>query len=188
MRELYILTEGTTEPIPIDQVKAYVDYLGSDSETQQTLENTNKAARLRLEQYCGRNFVEKTMILNINKLGYRFYLPFPPISAITSITPYANTGVAQTVLTADTDYYLLGGRDRKYIRFATLTADAEYYEIKFTSGYKAAGQPLPEAIIRAILAQTRYDFKHPSGGGGTGDVMLSNEAKALVAPYKEYEI
>lgn len=187
MRDLYIFTEGTTEPITIDQVKTYCEYLGSDVSIQQTLDNIAKAARLRLEVFCGRNFVEKTMVLNVNTVKVRMELPYPPINAITTITPYDNTGSAGTALVSGTDYYLIGAF-HKYIRFSSFTSSAEYFEIKYTSGYKSGGKVLPEAIKRAILAQTKYDFRHMSGGGSSGDIMLSNEAQMLLAPYREYEI
>ena len=88
MRDLYILTEGTTEPITIDQVKTYCEYLGSDVAVQQTLENLAKAARLRLETFTGRNFVEKIMVLNVNSVSIRMEIPYPPINAITTTFTY----------------------------------------------------------------------------------------------------
>jgi len=185
MRDLYILTEGT-HPVTIEEIKTYCDYLGNDPGIQSTLENISIAARLRLEDFCGRNFCEKSMVLEVNAVATRQELPNSPINAITDVEAYDNENTLTDTLVADTDYFLIGNF-HKYIRFATIPS-GEYVKITYTSGYKTGGQVLPEALKRAILAQTKYDWKNPSGGGESGQSMLSNEARLLVAPFREYEI
>ena len=185
MRDLYISSEGT-HPITIEEIKTYCLYLGDDPGIQSTLENISIAARLRLEDFCGRNLCEKTMVLLLNKVDYRQELPNGPINAITSVTVYDDENTLDETLTADTDYFLLGDF-HKYIRFATIPS-GEYIKITYTSGYKTGGQVLPQALKRAILAQTKYDWRNSSGGGESGQAMLSNEARMLVAPFREYEI
>lgn len=185
MRDLYISSEGT-HPITIEEIKAYCDYLGTDYKTESVLENISIAARLRLEDFTGRNMCEKTMVLNVNSVPYRMALPYGPINTVTSVNVYDEDNTLDSTLVSGTDYHLIGDF-HKYIRFENMDV-GEYVKITYTSGYKSTGFPLPEALKRAILAQTKYDFRNSSGGGDTGQQMLSNEARLLAAPFIEYEI
>lgn len=185
MRQIYISTEGT-HPISVEEIKAYVDYHGVDYNTESVLENLSLAARLRLEEFCGRNFVDKTMVMIVDKVDHRQCLPYGPINTVTSVQIYDEDNVLDDTLTAGTDYNLMSEFD-KYIKFDSITS-GEYVKITYTAGYGTTAYPLPEALKRAILAQTKYDFRNASGGGDSSQTMLSNEAKALVAPYRVYEV
>lgn len=186
MRDVFISTEATTEPITLDEMRAYVGYTGNEANVDQMLVNLAKAARLRLEQFCGRNFAEKTMTMNVDTMRTRFYLPFPPVNSVTSIKVYDEDGDLDATWTEDDEYFVLGDF-HKYLRFENY-ATGEYVNIIYKSGYKSGGYELPRAVKDSILTQLKYNFEHRSGGGASGDVMLSNEAKLLVAPYREYEI
>ncbi len=185
MRQVYVSTEGT-HPVSTEEIKAYVDYHGTDYNAESVLENLSIAARLRLEEFCGRNFCDKTMVMIVNQVAIRQALPYGPINTITSVAIYDEDNVLDETLVAGTDYTLMSEFD-KYIKFDTISS-GEYYKITYTAGYKSDGYPLPEALKRAILAQTKYDFRNSSGGGDSSQTMLSNEARLLVAPYRVYEI
>jgi len=186
MRDVYIDTEGTTEPMTLDEMISYVGYKGEDSQVHQMLHNLARSTRFRLEQYCGRNFVEKTMVMITDTVRTRFALPFPPVNSITSIEVYDEDNQLKNTWTEGTEYVLLGGF-HKWVRVENYST-GEYLKITYKSGYKSGGFELPRAVKHSILTQLKYDFEHRSGAGSTGDIMLINEARLLIEPYREYEI
>ena len=179
MRELIVKTEGTTEPVTVADAKAFVNYIGTDATYETAIENLAKSARLRLEQYCGRNFVEKTMLLNVSDVRIKLELPFGPIRAITSVKVYDSYGVLDSTLVADDDYYLIGDFD-KYLKLESWF-NGSYLQIEYTAGYGANTYALPQALKDAILMQTKFDFDHR----GTQDrVSIMSEVKNMVGPYR----
>lgn len=186
MRDVYIDAEATTEPMSLDEMITYVGYYGGDSQTHQIISNLARSTRFRLEQYCGRNFAEKTMVLITDKIPMRFTLPFPPVNTITKIEVYDEDNALRSTWTEGTEFVLLGGF-HKWIR-AENYSTGEYLKITYKSGYKSDGFELPRAVKHSILTQLKYDFEHRSGAGSTGDIMLINEARLLIEPYREYEV
>jgi len=178
MRELYVKTEATTEPISVQEMKTYAGYLGGDASTENMLEYLLISARLRLENYTGRNFVEKTMVLNTDKVLPRLDLPYGPINSIESIKIYDEDGVLDETLVADDDYYLLGDFD-KSIRFETFSGGG-YMSIEYKAGYGADTFELPKAIRMALLRQVKYDYDNR--GNPTADTIIS-EVKNMIESY-----
>lgn len=178
MREVIISTEGS-EPVTTAELKTYVGYLGSDTATETLLENLGKSARLRLEQYTGRNFVEKTMILAIDGVGVSVPLPYGPVNSVTSVEVYDVYGALDSTLIADDDYYLVGEFD-KYIRLESWFHGA-YLKITYKSGYKSDGYALPQALKDAILMQAKYDFDNR--GTGEREPVIS-DVKNMLIPYR----
>lgn len=179
MRELIIKTEGTTEPVSQSELTSFVGYLGSDATTTAMIESLGLSARLRLEQYTGRNFVEKTMTFALDSVGINVPLPMGPISSIDSVEVYDVYGVLDDTLTADDDYYLVGEFD-KYLKLESWFHGA-YIKIEYKAGYKAAGYPLPEALKNAIKMQAKHDFDNR--GRYDTDTIIS-EVKNMVLPYR----
>ena len=179
MRELYVKTEAATEPISMADAKTYLNYLGGDAGGESTIEYLITSARLRLENYTGRNFVEKTMILNIDEVHPRLELPFGPINEVVSIKIYDDDGVLDETLVADDDYYILGDFD-KNIRFETFSGGG-YMSIEYTAGYGDDTFDLPKAIRMALLRQVKYDFDNR--GNPTADTITS-EVRNMIDAYK----
>jgi len=179
MRELIIKTEATTEPVTTAELKSFVGYPGTDSSVETLLDNLGKSARLRLEQYCGRNFVEKTMILTESDVKRSVKLPFGPIRAITSVKVYDEYGSLDETLTADDDYYLIGEFD-KYCKLESWF-DGAYVAIEYTAGYGDNTYDLPQSLKDAILMQAKYDYDHR---GRSDTQVIASEVKNLINPYR----
>lgn len=179
MRELYIKTEGS-EPVTVAQLKDFVNYLGSDSDYESMIETIGKAARLRLEQYTGRNFVEKTMVLNTDSPTYRMELPFGPVRDIVSVKAYDEDGVLDETLTADDDYFLLGDFD-KIMKLESFNTGG-YIAIEYRAGYGDNTFDLPDAMTQAIKRQVKYDFDRR---GNVENETIAPEVKMMLDPYKK---
>jgi uncharacterized phiE125 gp8 family phage protein len=179
MRELIVKTEGTTEPVTVAELRNFVGYPGTDSSIETVIENLGKSARLRLEQYCGRNFIEKTMILTESNVKRSLQLPFGPIYEIESVKVYDSYGVLDETLTADDDYYLIGEFD-KYCKFESWF-DGAYVKIEYTAGYGENTYDLPQALKDAILMQSKYDFDHRSRSDAQ---VITSEVMNLLTPYR----
>jgi len=178
MREVYIKTEGT-EPVTTAELKTFVNYLGSEADFETMLAALGSAARLRLEQYTGRNFVEKTMVMNVDEMPFNFHLPFGPIRDIVSVKTYDEYGVLDETLTADDDYYLIGDFD-KFIKFETF-ASGGYVSIEYRAGYGENTFDLPEAMEYAIKRQTKYDFDNR---GNSEAEAINPTVRKLLMPYR----
>lgn len=179
MRELIVKTEGTTEPVTSAELLSYVGYLGNDSASTALIVSLGKSARLRLEQYTGRNFVEKTMLFSLDSVGIQVPLPMGPIDSIVSVKVYDSDGDLDSTLTADDDYHLIGEFD-KYLRLESWFHGA-YILIEYKAGYKSTGYALPEALKTAIMMQAKHDFDNR--GRYDTDTIISN-VKNLILPYR----
>lgn len=185
MREIYVKTEATTEPISLNEVKSFVGYNGSDSTVETMLEYYTTSARLRCEHFTGRNFAEKTMVLSDSevdtnkKTGAMIKLPYGPVYEVSSIKIYDTYGVLDSTLTADDDYYILYDFD-KVVRFESFF-DGAYLKIEYTSGYGANTFTLPKPLRMALLQQIKWDYDHR---GSTADDQLTGEVKAMLRPYQ----
>jgi uncharacterized phiE125 gp8 family phage protein len=157
MRELYIKTEGT-EPVTQSELTAYLNYGGTDAGTLSLITELATAARLKLENFTGRNFTEKTMVLNTDDVKTTVVLPQAPINEIVSIKVYDEDGVLDETLTAGTDYYLLGDFD-KWIRLESFFTGG-YLSIEYTAGYGDNTFDLPDTLKSAIMRQTKYDYDY----------------------------
>lgn len=179
MRELIVHTEATTEPVTTAELQSFVGYPGTDATIQTLLDNMGKSARLRLEQYCNRNFAEKTMILTDSDVSRSLRLPFGPINAVSAVAVYDEYGDLDQTLTADDDYYLIGEFD-KYLKLESWF-DGAYIKVTYTAGYGDNTYDLPQAVKDAILMQTKYDYDHR--GRSDADVIATN-VKNLLGPYR----
>jgi uncharacterized phiE125 gp8 family phage protein len=156
MRELYVHTEATTEPVLLDEVRDFVGYRGTDADTQTMLEYLSVAARLKIEHFLGRNLAEKTMVLATDSVSMSVELPYGPIYQVSSVAIYDTYGVLDSTLTVDDDYYVLGDFD-KWIRLESFFTGG-YIKITYTAGYGSNTFALPKALRMALLRQIKYDF------------------------------
>jgi uncharacterized phiE125 gp8 family phage protein len=178
MRELIIKTEASSEPVTLAEAKDYIGYMGTDSGTEATINFLITSARLRLEHYIGRNFAEKTMVLNISKVEPKMELPYGPINAVTHVKVFDADGVEDETLTADDDYYLLGDMD-KILKLESYSTGG-YLNIEYTAGYGDNTYDLPGPLKTALLRQVKYDYDNR--GRGDAQAIENEVAKALI-PY-----
>ena len=179
MRELIVKTEASTEPVSLAEAKDYINYLGTDSGTEDIIEFIITSARLRLEHYLGRNMAEKTMVLNISDVTNKIDLPYGPINAIVDVKVYDEDGAEDETLTADDDYYLIGDFD-KFLKMESYALGG-YLNIEYTAGYGANTYTLPGPLKTALLRQIKYDYDNR----GRGDAeAIENNVRKMLDGYK----
>jgi len=143
------------------------------------IEDLITSARLRLEQFTGRNFVEKTMLLSTDEVDVNVVLPFGPVYEVDSVKVYDTYGDLDETLTADDDYYLIGEFD-KYVKFESL-ANGAYMKVQYKSGYDSDNTyPLPGAIKTAMMRQVKYDYDNR---GSVEAEPITRQVMNMLSPY-----
>jgi uncharacterized phiE125 gp8 family phage protein len=179
MREVYAKTDAAEEPVTASEISTYVNYGGTDAGTVAMLYDIATAARIKLEHFTGRNFVEKTMVLNTDDVKMSVPLPYGPIYEVVSVKVYDTYGVLDDTLTADDDYYLLGDFD-KWVRIESFFTGG-YVKIEYKAGYGSNTFALPDAIKTAILKQAKFDYDHR---GATDVPVVLPEVQNLLIAYQ----
>jgi len=162
-----VATEATSEPVTLTEAKAWLGISGTTHDT--TLTASITAARKKVESLSGRSLVARTLELTVHEYSEASIdLPFPEISAITSVKETDSAGVETTILAAN--YQLIYGRLYYYgtgnsvkITYTTKANTEEFYKL-------------------AIKKQLAYDFRNEfTENGFDKEViqMLSTETQNL---------
>ena len=85
MRNVWIKTDATVEPVSSTEAKLYCKVTGTGDDTIFT--QLIKTAREQIETYTGRSLVEKTYIVEYDKFENDtfFELPCWPVKSVTSV-------------------------------------------------------------------------------------------------------
>ena len=184
MRNVWIKTDVTTEPVTIAEAKLFCKVTGTgDNALFATL---IPAARENLEAYCGVSIAEKTLYAEWNKLPSDglLVLPYGPVKSITSVKTIDEEGVEDT-LSLNTEYYV-NGTPWPTLRVASFwSTRVTRLRIEYIVGYGATGcpplpYPLKVALMKEIL--TQYDMRENISTEAVSD--LSNDAKSLASQYR----
>lgn len=123
-------------------------------------------ARQMCEQYCGVNFVARTVVATINNYNGGAYLPYGPIGTITSVTDIDGNAIPTT------GYKLLGNEFKKVLwPLAVLV-------FTYTGGYTSGN--CPANIVNAVKAQTLFLFENR----GDSTVGISPIAQMILNPLR----
>ena len=140
-----VATEATSEPITLAEAKDWLNITGTSHDT--TLTACIKAARKKVESLSGRSLVARTLELKLQEYDDSYIdLPFPEISAISSVKETDSEGTETTI--ASTDYSLtynrlnyMGNGNAVKITYSTKANTEEFYKL-------------------AVKKQMAYDFRN----------------------------
>lgn len=174
MREPYVVTAPTEEPLSLDQVK---NHLRVDvGEDDVWLMGAIRAARERAEAVTGRALVTRTLEVTRDgwPAGAVWVLPCPPLQSVTSIK---YTNLAGVEATFDSSNYLVDTRStpgRVVLKTASGWPSAALREIngvvvRFVAGYGLRGA-VPREIIEGMLLAVgeMYENRENAPGAGVG--------------------
>ena len=165
-----IQTAPTVEPVSLEELKAHLRVDIDDDDALIT--SIGKAARQQAEVYTGRAFCTQTWDLFLDSWPTVIYLPYPPLSSVTSITYTDTAGDSQTVSTSvytvDTDsepgrIYLAYGQT-----WPTTRGIRHAITVRYVCGYGAAAA-VPENVKHAIkiMAADMYENREEVVTGTT---------------------
>ena len=173
MFEIQIISEPTTEPVTLPEVKDFLRIDADSSDDDSILELMIASCREKLEGWTGLYFIPKEVKIEFDQRA--FEIPYGPTGEITELTRQNNN---DTPVVINTDDYYTNG-----LQFKTLiiknwdnenghwwypidgswpiwqgtTPCYEKYVLSLTTGYPE-GQ-LPKGLKHALLLQIDYDYK-----------------------------
>jgi len=171
VREVEVVTDVTTEPVSLEEVKRQLNLLFSSDGSFQFdddddyLNELIPRCRESLEKYTGLSFATKTLRAIIcNECGGT-ELPSGPIQAITSIKDSEGTTLSSIILSGN--------------QFKVIETTSCYLDIEYTAGYGTG--KLPRGLVRALVELIAWAYNHR---GEEVDVAYSKQALESAAPYK----
>lgn len=139
----------TAEPLSLTEAKSWLRVDGSDEDA--LIESLITSARDQVEEYTARTLINRTVTLKLDEVEVDedadIWLPYGPVSAITSVTYYSSDDAA-TVESAD-DYYLAGDRLTHEGAWTT-ERDWASITVLYTAGYGAGRDDLPAGLVHAV--------------------------------------
>lgn len=183
-----VITDLATEPVTLAEAKNYCKVTGSQDNDLITLLIT--AARKALEKYTQSSFGHKHLTTTWVTVpeNWTVELPHGPHNAVSAVYLIDEEGTEE-LLTANTDYYVLGDQDlRIQINQHWLSGGAinmPQVRVEYTAGYgDTTTETLPDELKLAVLKQIATDYMLRENIGPSGMSTLSNDAKSLAAPYR----
>lgn len=174
--EVKVITDVTTEPVSLAEIKATVRIDQDDTGQDVLLMLICKGARERLEKELNLSFATKTLMWQYD--GYASEIPYGPVQSVTTLTK-------STDEVAITDYHLSGldfksidikGVGDCYIFYPVGYGGLAYaYNLTYVAGYTE----LPSALKQSLLMQIDYEYSNQ----GMPDMGLSPDAVEKASGY-----
>ena len=185
---LVVETPPSEEPVSFQEAKEHV--VASDGFDEDLIGRQIVSAREWVENYLKRSLVTRTFqfFLDGFPLSEKVFLPFPPISSVSSVSYLDEDGVSEPVPTSD--YQLSKRSDPPFLvpayekKWPSPRKVYEAVTIEYVAGYGAASD-VPQAIKQAmllILGQT-YNQREEMMPSHLKDAPLT--AKNLLNPFRQ---
>jgi uncharacterized phiE125 gp8 family phage protein len=181
-RHLGVVTEPSSEPITVDELKLWARIDGDDEDTM--IEGLIKTVRKFAEDYTRRSFITQTRFILLDTwYSNDIELPHAPVSAVTAVQIISESGDI-TVYDSD-NYYILTEAEpaRLIIKSGVanpLNDSREHggYKIIYTCGYGGVDD-VPDGIKEGLKlwATHIYENRVPAN-------KMPPEAKQVLFPFK----
>jgi uncharacterized phiE125 gp8 family phage protein len=205
MTKRALVTAPTIEPVTLAELKAMVRVTTDDTAEDTLLTTLISVAREHLEKLTWRKFIQQTWDYSVNQfvtpvgqvftwdavrgqVPYPIYLPFPPVSSITSITYLDVNGTSTTLATTEWELGERHGINVVRLKYGKSWPAVRNVEdavtIRMVCGYGAA-TTVPAGIKHAILllASHLYSNREPVNIGNiVNDIPWTVEA--LINPFR----
>lgn len=186
MRNTWVKTEATGEPVTATEAKGYCKVTGTGDDALFAI--LIKAAREEVEKYTGCSLAAKTIITDWDSVPRDgiLELPYGPVESITSVKTVDQDGVEAT-LTLDTEYHVLGAPWSKISIGGIWSTRQLHLKVEYVVGYGGTHTPplpypLKVTILKRIL--THYDHREDIDNEG-GSNVLPNSGFELAAFYRK---
>lgn len=170
--DLKLVTDVTSEPITVSDVKAHLYITHSDDDTYLT--GLIKRARKQIENYCSIAIGSQEWIwMQDCNGGVELQIPKQPVISVDAVS-YEESSNSFVSKTAEDDYKISGLFEKTFTPFTY-----GRWRVEYTTGYET----LPDDLKHGILCQVAYLYENRGDVSKTG---LSDMAKDIVSPYKDY--
>ena len=186
---MLLITAPTKEPVTLEDIKEQLSIREGDELQDVNMMRRIKEARQWAEGFLGRSLINQTWEMAFDTWPAEMRLRRMPVSSITSIKYIDETGVEQTVDSAD--YTLDTYAPFHAVRLAYNTTwpthqdIANAIKVRYVAGYGSEGTDVPGPIREAILLTvghwTRYQAVAESGVSIT---RIPFAVENLLEPYR----
>lgn len=175
------------EPISTAEAKTHLNVSISADDT--FIGTLIVAARRHVEQITGRQLINATWRLSMERFPDEIQLPYPPYSSLTSITYTDAAGTSQTMSSSnyetDTDAEPVRIRPAWGYTWPSTRDVYRAVQVTYVAGYGAAGTSVPADILVAMksIIGVMYEFRE-SVITGTIVGKIDEVANLLLWPYR----
>lgn len=189
---LAVTSPPATEPVLLAEAKAYVQVTAAADDI--LIDGLIETMCRRVEEEIGRSLITqtRTVTLDAHQVRPGLVLPRGPVQSITSFETYGADG--STTAASASAYYLAGDRvalseDPGAPEWPTLDRYVDAALITYVAGYGDAPADVPAPIRQAIMYAVREAYyQRDRYVVGTSVTTLPDQARALLAPYRNMQI
>jgi uncharacterized phiE125 gp8 family phage protein len=169
MYGLAVTTAPAIEPITTANAKVHCEIVAADTTHDGYIDMLVQAAREQYELRTNRALINRTLTLKIDSFptgNDPIYLPWSPLSSVTSITYVDADGATQTW--ASSNYVVLSTREPGQVVLAydkqwpAVRYQPQAITIVYVAGYGSAASSVPMRAIHAIKLMVRHWFENRS--------------------------
>jgi len=183
-----IVNLGQTASVPIEPISLQEakDWLRIDhSDEDALLSALITSATLSAESFTGRAIMSQSFRLNLDCFPEIITLPMAPLISVTSVKYLDESGVLQTMNSADYEVDSASFPARIVPAYATSWPTHRHtinsVRVEFVAGYGESQSDVPQTIRDAILVSVTDRFEHRGSDGA-----LSSVSQLLLTPYKTW--
>jgi len=182
---LTVTSAPASEPITTANAKVHCEIPSADTAHDSYIAALITAAREYYERRTHRALINRTLALTLDKFPAPepIYLPFSPVSSVTSIAYVDTDGATQTL--SSSVYKLQKNMEPARIVLAfnqawpSIRLQAESITITYIAGYGSSASSVPESAVHALRLLIRHWFENRMSvniGQAVNDVPLAFEA------------
>lgn len=195
---LSLVAGPAEEPIGIDQAKLHCKVDGSEDDD--LFSHLIQSAREFCESQTDRKCITQTWDYAVPRFpssGDPLVLPYPPVSAITSVTYISGAGVSTVWPESSAGYtkHLPSGPQADFARvypsygvsYPGTRTQPQAVTVRFVCGYGSTGESVPAAIVSAMLLLVGHWYLHREAVDAeinSVTSILPVGVSALLAPYR----
>jgi len=187
MRNVYVKTDVTNEPVSIQEAKLFCKVSGTADDALFSL--FIRQSREWVEQYTGCSLAEKTIVAEFDRIpnSGTIELPQGPVKSITSVkVVYEDTDDGEETLDLNDDYYVTKSPWSE-IRVAYLGLyHRSTLRVEYIVGYGSTNCPPLPIALKVAMMKDILDQSDNRENFVSGTILreLSNNSKELAAPYR----
>jgi uncharacterized phiE125 gp8 family phage protein len=185
--QVRIKTDVITDIVSLEEAKNWCKITGSQDDN--VIEMLLTSAREALEKYTASTFAQKTIYATWIEIpdDWILELPYGPVISVDKVYSIDDEGT-EVLQTVNSDYYVYGDTEA-VIKVSQFWSTGERVHRSIRVEYKAGygdtlTEALPERLREAILKEVATQYKFRDNLSEVSTVLLSNESKALAAPYR----
>lgn len=180
---LKVITPPASEPVSLDDFKAWMQGLPITTEQEPMVNSLLKAAREEAEAYQNAAYCEQTLQFTVEPEPYRHgeqftvKLPRPPFRELQNVTAILPDGTQQD-MTAQFELRNDGGQAALVLKYGENVPAFCRLQITYTAGYDI----VPAKVKQAILLYATWAWMHRGGDTTVPAAFYALLSKGRVIP------